>query len=251
MTDALPLNDRIALVVGASRGIGYESALALAKAGAHVIATARTQGGLEELDDAIFAATGRHATLIPFDLVDGGAIDRLGGAIFERFKKLDIWVHCAATMGPSGLTPVSHADPREFAKVEKTNFTAVYRLIRSLEPLLRASDAGRAIHFTTSVASAPKAFWGMYAATKAGAETLVKAWADEIESTPVRVSIVDPGRMRTAMRAQAYPGEDPSVLPHPSEIGPLVVDLARPGATPPLTIRFRDWAAGPTTEALV
>ena len=250
-TTPAPLADRIALVVGASRGIGYESALALAKAGAHVVATARTQGGLEELDDAIFAATGKHATLVPFDLVDGGAVDRLGGAIFERFKKLDVWVHAAATMGPSGLTPVSHADPREFAKVEKTNFTAVYRLIRSLEPLLRASDAGRAIHFTTSVATNPRAFWGMYAATKAGAEALVKAWADEIESTPVRVSIVDPGRMRTAMRAQAYPGEDPSVLPHPSEIGPLVVDLARPDAIPPLTIRFRDWKSGPSTEALI
>ena len=219
----LPLNDRIALVVGASRGIGYESALALAKAGAHVIATARTQGGLEELDDAIF----------------------------ERFRKLDIWVHAAATMGPSGLTPVSHADPREFAKVEKTNFTAVYRLIRSLEPLLRASDAGRAIHFTTSVATNPRAFWGMYAATKAGAEALVKAWADEIESTPVRACIVDPGRMRTAMRAQAYPGEDPSVLPHPSEIGPLVVELSNAAATPPLTIKFRDWTAGPSVDALI
>ena len=146
---------------------------------------------------------------------------------------------------------MSHADPREFAKVEKTNFTAVYRLIRSLEPLLRASDAGRAIHFTTSVASAPKAFWGMYAATKAGAEALVKAWADEIESTPVRVSIVDPGRMRTAMRAQAYPGEDPSVLPHPSEIGPLVVDLSNAAATPPLTIKFRDWTTGPSVDALI
>ena len=156
MTD-LPLKDRIALVVGASRGIGYESALALAKAGAHVIATARTVGGLEELDDAIFAATGKHATLIPFDLVDGGAIDRLGGAIYERFGRLDIWVQAAATMGASGLTPVSHADPRIWAKVEKTNFTAVYRLIRSLEPLLKASDAGRVIHVTTSVAAAPKA----------------------------------------------------------------------------------------------
>ena len=148
MTD-LPLKDRIALVVGASRGIGYETALALAKAGAHVVATARTQGGLEELDDAIFAATGKHATLIPFDLVDGGAIDRLGGAIFERFGRLDIWVQAAATMGASGLTPVSHADPRVWAKVEKTNFTAVYRLIRSLEPLLKASDAGRAVYLTT------------------------------------------------------------------------------------------------------
>jgi len=247
----LPLSDRIALVVGASRGIGYESALALAKAGAHVVATARTQGGLEELDDAIFAATGQHATLVPFDLVDGGAIDRLGGAIFERFKRLDVWVQAAATMGPSGLTPVAHADPREFAKVEKTNFTAVYRLIRSLEPLLRASDAGRAIHITTSVAAAPKAFWGMYAATKAGAEALVKAWADEIESTPIRATVVDPGRMRTAMRAQAYPGEDPQTVIHPSAIGPLVVELARPDATPPLTIRFNDWKNTPSASALI
>lgn len=247
----LPLSDRIALVVGASRGIGYESALALARAGAHVVATARTQGGLEELDDAVFAATGKHATLVPFDLVDGGGIDRLGGAIFERFKRLDVWVQAAATMGPSGLTPVAHADPREFAKVEKTNFTAVYRLIRSLEPLLRASDAGRAIHLTTSVATAPRAFWGMYAATKAGAEALIKAWADEVESTPIRCSIVDPGRMRTAMRAQAYPGEDPQILPHPSEIGPLMVELARGDLTPPLTVSFRDWKAGPSADALV
>ena len=182
---------------------------------------------------------------------DGGGIDRLGGAIFERFKKLDIWVHAAATMGPSGLTPVSHADPREFAKVEKTNFTAVYRLIRSLEPLLRASDAGRAIHLTTSVAAAPRAFWGMYAATKAGAEALFKAWADEVESTPIRCTIVDPGRMRTQMRAQAYPGEDPTTLPPPSEIGPLIVDLARADRTPPLEISFRDWRPDFTAEALV
>ena len=250
MTD-LPLQDRIALVVGASRGIGYESALALARAGAHVIATARTQGGLEELDDAIFAATGRHATLIPFDLVDGGAIDRLGGAIYERFGKLDVWVQAAATMGSAGLTPVSHADPRDFAKVEKTNFTAVYRLIRSLEPLLKASDAGRVIHVTTSVAAAPKAFWGAYAATKAGAEALVKCWADEIESTPVRVAIVDPGRMRTAMRAQAYPGEDPETVTHPSEIGPLIVELAHGDLTPPLEVSFKDWSRAPGASALI
>ncbi|MBU2168730.1 MAG: SDR family NAD(P)-dependent oxidoreductase, partial [Alphaproteobacteria bacterium] len=148
MVEAPVLKDRIALVTGASRGIGYEAALGLANAGAHVVATARTQGGLEELDDAIFAATGQHATLIPFDLVDGGAIDRLGGALYERFGRLDIWVNTAATMGAEGLTPVAHADPRQFAKIEKVNLTAVYRLIRSLEPLLRASDAGRAIHLT-------------------------------------------------------------------------------------------------------
>ena len=250
-TAALPLAGRIALVTGASRGIGYESALALARAGAHVIGAARTQGGLEELDDAVFAATGEHATLVPFDLVDGGAIDRLGGALFDRFKRLDVWVHTAATMGAAGLTPVSHADPREFAKIEKINFTGVYRLIRSLEPLLRASDAGRAIHFTTSVARAPRAFWGAYAATKAGAEALVKAWADEIESTPVRAAIVDPGRMRTQLRAQAYPGEDPETVVHPSAIGPLVVELARGDVEPPLEVSFRDWSQGPGAAGLV
>lgn len=250
MTD-LPLKDRIALVVGASRGIGYESALALAKAGAHVIATGRTVGGLEDLDDAIYAATGQHATLIPFDLVDGGGIDRMGGALYERFGKLDIWVQAAATMGAEGLTPVSNADPRGFAKIEKTNFTAVYRLIRSLEPLLRASDAGRVIHLTTSVASVPRAFWGAYAATKAGAEALMKCWADEIESMPIRVSIVDPGRMRTQLRAQAYPGEDPEQNIHPSAIGPLVVELARGDLTPPLTVSFKEWHAGPQASALV
>ena len=249
--DTLPLKDRIALLVGASRGIGYESALALARAGAHVIATARTQGGLEELDDAIFAATGRHATLIPFDLVDGGAIDRLGGAIYERFGRLDIWVQAAATMGAEGLTPVSHADPRGFAKVEKINFTAVYRLIRSLEPLLKASDAGRVIHVTTSVATKPRAFWGAYAATKAGAEALMKCWADEIESMPIRVSIVDPGRMRTQLRAQAFPGEDPETVVHPSAIGPLVVELARGDVEPPLEVSFREWSQGPDVAGRV
>lgn len=251
MTSDLPLKDRIALVVGASRGIGYESALALAKAGAHVIAAARTQGALEELDDAIFAATGQHATLIPFDLVDGGGIDRMGGALYERFGKLDIWVQAAATMGAEGLTPVSNADPRGFAKVEKTNFTAVYRLIRSLEPLLKASDAARVIHLTTSVATVPRAFWGAYAATKAGAEALMKCWADEIESMPIRVAIVDPGRMRTQLRAQAYPGEDPEQNIHPSAIGPLIVELARPDLEPPLTVSFKEWNAGPQASALV
>ena len=251
MTD-LPLKDRIALVVGASRGIGYESALALAKAGAHVIATARTQGGLEELDDAIFTATGKHATLIPFDLIDGGAIDRLGGAIFERFGRLDVWVQAAATMGAEGLTPVSHADPRGFAKVEKTNFTAVYRLIRSLEPLLRASDAGRAVYLTSSLAWKPRAFWGAYAATKAAGQNLVQCWADEIESTNIRVAVLDPGRMQTRLRAQAYPGEDPSALPHPSEIAPLMVDLCRPDRTPPTgVVSFREWKDGPPVSALV
>ncbi|WP_292052590.1 MULTISPECIES: SDR family NAD(P)-dependent oxidoreductase [unclassified Brevundimonas] len=242
-TASLPLADRIALVVGASRGIGRETALALAKAGAHVVAAARTQGGLEELDDEIFAATGKHATLIPFDIIDGGSIDRLGGALYERFGKLDIWVQAAATMGAEGLTPVSHADPRGFAKIEKVNFTGVYRLIRSLEPLLKASTAARVIHLTTSVASEPRAFWGAYAATKAGAENLMRCWADEVESMPIRVAIVNPGRMRTGLRAQAFPGEDPLILPHPQEITPLMVELARGDKEPPLFTSFKEWKA--------
>jgi len=249
--DTLPLDDRIALVTGASRGIGYQSALALAVAGAHIVATGRTQGGLEELDDAVYAATGRHATLVPFDLVDGGGIDRLGGAIFGRFGKLDIWVNAAATLGAQGLTPVSHIDPRGFAKIEKTNFTATYRLIRSLEPLLRVSDAGRVIHLTTSLAREPRAFWGLYAATKAGSEAMMLAWGDEIENTPIRVSVLDPGRMRTQMRAQAFPGEDPETLTHPSEIGPLIVELARADLTPPQRVVFKDWKAALPPEALI
>lgn len=242
-TNSLPLQDRIALVVGASRGIGRETALALAKAGAHVIAAARTQGGLEELDDEIFAATGKHATLIPFDMIDGGAIDRLGGALFERFGKLDIWVQAAATMGSEGLTPVSHADPRGFAKIEKVNLTGVYRLIRSLEPLLKVSEAARVIHLTTSVVASPRAFWGPYAATKAGAENLMRCWADEVESMPIRIAIVDPGRMRTGLRAQAFPGEDPLLLAHPHEITPLMVDLARGDKEPALFTKFAEWKA--------
>ena len=244
MADNLPLKDRIAVVTGASRGIGYASALALARAGAHVVACARTQGGLEDLDDEVLKATGERATLVPFDLVDGGAIDRLGGAIFERFGRIDAWVHTAAMLGTSGLTPVSHAEPREFAKIEKINFTGVYRLIRSFEPLLRASDAGRAVYVTSSVAHNPKAFWGAYAATKAGAETMVKCWADEIENTPIRVSVVDPGRMRTRLRAQAYPGEDPMKHPDPAEIGPLMVELCRPDRTPALDVSFAAWKSG-------
>jgi len=250
MNDPLPLDGRIALVTGASRGIGYASALALAKAGAHVIAAARTQGGLEELDDEIRAATGKSATLTPFDLVDGGAFDRLGGALHERFGKLDILCHAGAMLG--ALTPASHLEPREWAKVVAINMTAPYRLIRSMEPLLRQSDAGRAIFFTSNVADQPRAFWGAYAATKAGMEAFVQCWADELETTKVRPVLVNPGRMRTRMRAEAYPGEDPESLPEPAEIGPMIVDLANPDREPPKgVVNFRDWKAGPSLAALV
>lgn len=245
---ALPLSDRIALVTGASRGIGRASALALAKAGAHVVAVARTQGGLEELDDEIRTATGESATLVPMDLADGGAIDQLGLAIHQRFGRLDVLVHAAATLGV--LTPVAHIDPKLWDRVVATNLTASYRLIRSTEPLLRASEAGRAIFLTTGVAATPRAFWGAYAITKAGLEAMVRTWADELEQTKVRAALLNPGAMRTRMRAEAMPGEDPETLPHPSEIGPLIVELAQAElGLPTATVAFADWQAGRRVSA--
>jgi NAD(P)-dependent dehydrogenase (short-subunit alcohol dehydrogenase family) len=240
MTDTLPLDGRIALVTGASRGIGRECALALAKAGAHVVATARNQGALEELDDEIKVATGKWATLVPLDLTQGDGIDALGLAIHQRFGKLDILVHAAAILG--GLTPVSHIDPPTWEKVFAANTTSTYRLIRSTERLLRVSDAGRGLFFTTGRVERPKAFWGVYGASKAAVEHLVRTWADELENTTVRAALIDPGVMRTKMRAEAMPGEDPMSLPHPSEIGPLIVELAQAELGLPKTnVLFDAW----------
>jgi NAD(P)-dependent dehydrogenase (short-subunit alcohol dehydrogenase family) len=237
-----PLAGRIALVTGATRGIGRASALALAKAGAHIIATARTQGALMTLDDEIRAATGQSATLVPLDLSNGDGIDQLGLAIHQRHGKLDILVHSGAILG--GLWPVSHMDPKQWDRVMSTNLTSAYRLIRSLEPLLKLSEAGRAIFLTSGAAARPRAFWGGYAATKAGMEALVRCWADEIEHTPVRAVLLDPGAMRTGMRAEAFPGEEPETLPEASQIGPLMVELAQsnPGL-PTTTVSFSSWSA--------
>jgi NAD(P)-dependent dehydrogenase (short-subunit alcohol dehydrogenase family) len=249
MTESLPLDGRIALVTGATRGIGRECALALAKAGAHVVAVGRNQGGLESLDDEIKEATGQTATLVPLDLLKGDDIDGLGLAIHQRFQRLDILVHAAAILG--GLTPVSHIDPPMWDRVVSANLTATYRLIRSTERLLRESDAGRGIFFTSGRVERPKAFWGAYGATKAAVEHLVRTWADELENTTVRAALVDPGAMRTKMRAEAMPGEDPMDLPHPSEIGPLIVELAQAQlGLPTSNVRFSDWqSAGKLASA--
>jgi NAD(P)-dependent dehydrogenase (short-subunit alcohol dehydrogenase family) len=222
---SLPLQDKIALVTGASRGIGRAAALALSLAGAHVVAVARTQGGLEDLDDEIKAATGAGATLVPLDVADGDSLDQLGLALHQRFGRIDVLVHAAATLGP--MTPVAHIEPKHWERVVGVNLTASYRLIRATEPLLRAADAGRAIFLTSCRAARPKAFWGPYGVTKAGLEHLVRTWADELEQTKVRAVLLDPGIMRTAMRAEAMPGEDPTTLPEPAEIGPLIVELAQ------------------------
>ena len=237
-----PLSGRIALVTGASRGIGYATALAYAKAGAHVVATARTQGGLEALDDEVFKATGEHATLVPLDLRNGDGIDQLGGQIFQRWGKLDILASVAGDLGL--ITPASHLDPRTWDRCLAVNLTANFRLIRSMEPLLRVSIAGRAIFVTTGRVARPKAFWSPYAAAKAGMESLVRCWADEMAHTDLRCVLVDPGAMRTRMRNAAFPGEDPMSLPPPEAIGPLMVDLARGDREPAeMLVSFRVDAA--------
>jgi NAD(P)-dependent dehydrogenase (short-subunit alcohol dehydrogenase family) len=243
MTDS-PSSDRplaglIALVTGATRGIGRAAALGLAQAGAHVIAVGRTQGALEALDDEILKATGEHATLVPLDLTNGAGIDQLGGVVHQRWGRLDILVHAAGVLGE--LTPASHIETKLWDRVLATNLTSAYRLIRSLEPLLRQSAAGRAIFLTSGAAVRPRAVWGVYAASKAGLEGLVKSWADELENTAIRPVLLDPGAMRTAMRAKAFPGEEPESLPHPSEIAPLVVELARPDLSPAGRVIFSEW----------
>ncbi|MGC1303535.1 MAG: SDR family NAD(P)-dependent oxidoreductase [Caulobacteraceae bacterium] len=238
-----PLAGRYALVTGASRGIGYEIALGLAKAGAHVIATARTQAALEELDDAILAATGEHATLVPVDITDGAAVDRLGAAIYERWGKLDILVSNAGDLGV--LTPLAHLDPKVWERSLAVNMTATYRVIRSMDPLLRRAEAARAIFLTTGVAAKPQAFWGAYAATKAGMEALVRTYADETDNTSIRCILLSPGPMRTRMRMQAFPGEDPADLTPPEAIVPLVLELVTGEREDPKVevVRYPDWAA--------
>jgi NAD(P)-dependent dehydrogenase (short-subunit alcohol dehydrogenase family) len=222
------LKDRIAIITGASRGIGRATALELAKAGAHVVAVARTVGGLEELDDAIREAGGT-ATLVPFDLKDYDAIDRLGAAILERWGKLDILVGNAGLLGP--LSPLGHVDPKAFDEVMAVNVTANWRLIRVLDPLLQASDAGRALFVSSGAAHRTMAYWGPYSVSKAALQALAMTYAAETQRTPVRVNIINPGPLRTRMRAEAMPGEDPQTLRTPEDLAPHIVAMASPEAT--------------------
>lgn len=228
MTETLDLSGRIALVTGASRGIGYFLAKGLAAAGAHVVAVARTTGGLEELDDEI-KASGGQATLVPLDLTDMPAIDRLGGAIHERWGKLDILVANASILGV--ISPLGHVEAKVFERVMNINVTSTWRLIRAVDPLLRASDAGRAIVMSSGAAHSARAFWGPYAASKAAVEALVRSWSHETEKLPLRINAVNPGATRTAMRAQAMPGEDPNTLPHPAEVAAKILPLAGPAVS--------------------
>lgn len=223
MTKAL--DGRVALITGASRGIGAAVARRYAAEGAHLILVARTTGGLEETDDAVRAAGG-SATLVPLDLKDSPAIDRLGGSIYERHGKLDVLVGNAGTLGV--LSPIGHIEPETWSDVFEVNVGANWRLIRSMDPLLRASDAGRAIFVTSGAAGMAIPYWSAYCASKAALESMVRVYSAELEKTAVRVNLLDPGAVRTSMRATAFPGEDPDSLPHPDTLTDLFVDLAGP-----------------------
>src|SRR5215472_2353616 len=221
----ISLTNRIALVTGASRGIGYATACALAKAGAHIVAVARTQGGLEELDDEI-RKDGGSATLVPLGMTDFDGIARLGAALHERHGKLDIVVGNAGVPGPS--SPLGHIERKTWNDVMMVNGSANFQLIRCMEPLLKQSDAGRAVFITSGAASKAPAYLGPYAASKAALETLVRVWAAETESTPIRVNLFNPGPIRTRMRASVFPGEDPMTLDTPEQAAEFIMPMCAP-----------------------
>jgi NAD(P)-dependent dehydrogenase (short-subunit alcohol dehydrogenase family) len=222
------LASRIALVTGASRGIGYATALALAREGAHIVATARTTGGLEELDDAI-RAVGSTATLVPLELRDTDGILRLAAALNERYGKLDILIGNAALGGSN--SPLDHFESKEWDNVLAVNITANWHLIRAMDPLLKRSDAGRVVFLTSGASANPRPYRGLYAVSKAGLETLARTYAAETTSTPVRVNLFNPGPTRTRMRAAVMPGEDPMTLPPPEQVAEKIVPLCAPAFT--------------------
>jgi NAD(P)-dependent dehydrogenase (short-subunit alcohol dehydrogenase family) len=222
------LANRIALVTGASRGIGYAAARALARAGAHIVAVARTQGGLEELDDEI-RKDGGSATLVPLSLTDFDGVARLGAALHERHGKLDILLGNAGVAGPS--SPLGHVDLKPWQDVLAVNATANFQLIRCMEPLLKKSDAGRAVFVTSGAAHKALAYVGPYAASKAALETLVRVWAAETATTPIRVNLFSPGPIRTRMRASVFPGEDPMTLDTPEQAAEHIVPMCSPDWT--------------------
>lgn len=231
----------IVLVTGASQGIGRAACLIMARAGYHVVALARRQQKLEELDDEILEITGENATIVPLDIKDGAGIDRLGGALFERYKKLDGLIHCAARLGDLG--PLTHVTPREAQNIIDINMVATFRLLASMTPLLAMAPNGRAIFLTSSVGQNPRANWGLYGATKAGMENMIKAWSQEQSLNNIVASLLNPGPIATGMRRKAYPGEDQSKMPWPKDLSSIILELMSPNREKALSgelINFRD-----------
>ena len=222
------LDGCVALVTGASRGIGAAVAVELARLGVHPVLIARTQGGLEDTDDAI-RAVGGSATLLPMDLREGAKIDAIGPSLYQRFGRLDILVHAAGALGK--LTPVGHILPGDWNDVVGVNLSATWRLIATADPLLRRAPAGRAVFLTDERAREPKAYWGAYGATKAAMEHLVLTWVAETESTPLRANLFEPGVIGTRLRAAAFPGFDPKTLPRPETVAPAIAALCLPSET--------------------
>ncbi len=220
------LDGRLALVTGASRGLGAAVAQAFAGEGARLVLVARTRGGLEDVDDAIRATGGARPVLVPLDLADGEAVDRLGGALFERYGRLDVLVGNAAFL--HALSPTHHIAPQDWQRSLDVNLTANWRLIRAMDPLLRQSSSGRAVFVTSGITACSAPYWAAYAATKAALEALVTCWAGELAKTTLKVNLVDPGVLRTAMRARAFPGENPHSLVEPSRVVETFIAMAMP-----------------------
>lgn len=247
MPETPDFSGRIALITGASRGIGRAVALALAKAGAHVVISARSAGALEELDDEIRAAGG-SATILQLDLRKGDRIDAIGPTIYPRWGKLDIFIANAGLLGP--LSPLPHVTADAWDLVMKVNLEANWRLIRTLDPLLRLSDAGRAAFVTSGAATGHHAYWGPYAVSKAGVEALARTWAAEAVNSPLRVNLINPGPTATHMRAKAFPGENPDTLPKPADIAPLFLDVvAKEQTANGELFNARQWLAKSTGTA--
>ncbi len=240
-----PLADRIAIVTGATRGIGRATALLLAQAGAHVVAVGRTQGALEEIDDAVRAA-GSTATLVPLDMRDYPGLYRLAAALNERYQRLDVLIGNAAIAGPR--SPLDHVEPKAWDEVMAVNVTANWHLIRAMNALLRRSTAGRAVFITSGAATSARAYGAPYSVSKAALNVLARTYADETASTPIRVNLFNPGPTRTRMRAQVMPGEDPMTLPTPEQVAEKIIDLCLPSFSE--TGKVYDYRAGKLLEFL-